>query len=187
MDDARTVKRDFILAAMQRAAEANYPIIDPVPEDNARDLGWWIPVFDAKSFLFSENGSASWLFPYYELKATPLRGRVVVSGAGSTIVDSRACFEFHETAHPTQIYIPRSEVDMSLLVESKTQTYCPFKNIARHYSVRGADGETIEDAFWSYEEVYDRLPTTGRADGILQIKDMLSPYRNRLTVEVFRD
>ncbi len=172
---------------MQRAAEGKYPIIEPKPEDNARDLSWWIPVFDAKSFLFSENGSACWLFPYYELKITPLKGRVVVTGAGRTIVDSRRCYEFHETAHPTQIYIPRSEVDMSLLTESETLTYCPFKNIARHYSVRGADGETIEDAFWSYEEVYERLPPTGRADGIMEIKNMLSPYQSRLTVEVFPD
>lgn len=183
MSDATTVKRDFIRSAIKRAEAGNYPIVEPGPDDNARELSWWIRVFDAKAFLFSENGSATWLLPHYELKVTPLRARVVVSFQGKTLVDSTSCLEFHETAHPVQIYIPRSEVDFTHLVKSDTLTYCPFKNIACYYSIH-VDDSTAADAFWSYEEVYEKLPPTGKADGILRIKGMLCADRTKLDVSV---
>lgn len=184
MTDPMSVKRDFIEHAMHRAKEGNYPIVEPQPEDNNRDIKWWIPVFDAKSFLFSENGSSAWLFPHYQLKLTPLERRVKVSFEGATLVDSERCFEFHETAHPTQIYIPRSEVDFTHLRKSESLSYCPFKNIAEYYSVE-VNGRRVEDAFWTYENIYDKLPPNGNADGILSIHGMLSPYRSKLDVEVF--
>lgn len=183
MNDALETKRNFIRAAIKRADEGGYPIVEPSAEDNKRDLSWWIPVFDAKAFLFSENGSATWLFPHYELKLVPLDGRVVVSFAGRTIVDSQKCYEFRETAHPAQIYIPRSEIDFDCLVESQTLTYCPFKNIARYYTVVVGNDSAV-DAFWSYEDIYERLPGTGNADGIPAIKGMLSPDRSKLEVRV---
>jgi len=183
MSDPTSVKRDFIKNAMRRAKEGNYPIVDPSPEDNNRDIEWWIPVLDAKSFLFSENGSTAWLFPHYQLKLTPLEGRAKVSFQGVTIVDSDRCFEFHETAHPTQIYIPRSEVDFTHLVKSETLSYCPFKNIAEYYSVE-VEGERAEDAFWTYENIYETLPANNNADGILRLRGMLSPYRTKLDVEI---
>jgi uncharacterized protein (DUF427 family) len=183
LNDAVAVKRAFIQSAMRRANQANYPVVEPTPGDNARELSWWIKVFDAKAFLFSENGSATWLFPHYELKLKPLDGRVIVSFEGTTIVDSTSCFEFHETAHPVQIYMPPSEVDFNYLVKSTTLTYCPFKNIAEYYSVR-VDGNTVMDAFWSYENIYEKLPSSGNADGILEIKGMLSPDRRKLHVEI---
>jgi len=179
--DRVSVKRDFIRDAIERARAGGYPLVDPQPEDNSRDLDWWLRVFDAKAFLFSENGSATWLFPHIQLKLTPLPSRVVVSFAGVTIVDSTRCFEFHETAHQVQIYIPRSEVDFTYLTESDTLTYCPFKNIARYYSVR-AQGNTAVDAFWSYEDIYDKLPNEN-ADGILAIRGMLSPDQSKLSVQ----
>lgn len=183
MSSALETKRAFIRAAIARAREGGYPVIEPSAEDNANELSWWIPVFDAKAFLFSENGSATWLFPHYELKLRPLDRRVTVSFAGRTIVDSRKCFEFHETAHPVQIYIPRSEVDFSCLVDSETVSYCPFKNIARYYSVVVGEEQAV-DGFWCYEDIYDRLPPSGKADGIIAMKGMLSPDRSRLEVQL---
>lgn len=184
MNDPTTIKRDFIRNAIKRAQEGSYPIVEPRREDNEeKDLKWWIRVFDAKAFLFSENGSATWLFPHYELKVKPLDARVVVSFGGTTIVDSRKCVEFYETAHPAQIYIPRSEIDFAFLKPSETHTYCPFKNIAGYYSVEVA-GQQVTDAFWYYEDIYDKLPASGNADGILEIRGMLSPDRSKLKVEV---
>lgn len=183
MSNALETKRAFIRGAMKRAEEGGYPIVEPSPEDNEKDLSWWIPVFDAKAFLFSENGSATWLFPHYELEVTPLDRRVIVSFAGKTIVDSRKCVEFHETAHPVQIYVPQSEIDFGCLVESETLSYCPFKNIARYYSVVVGDRKAV-DGFWSYEDIYERLPASGKADGILSIRGMLSPDRSKLEVQI---
>lgn len=181
--EAIEVKREFIRAAIRRATEGRYPVVEPSAEDNSRDLSWWIRVLDAKAFLFSENGSALWLFPHYELKLTPLGSHLSVSYQGVSLVDTDDAYEFHETAHPTQIYVPRAEVDFSHLERSDSLTYCPFKNIASYYNVRvGAD--VVTDAFWSYEEVYDTLPPSGNGDGIQKIRGMLSFYRRKLDVRV---
>jgi uncharacterized protein (DUF427 family) len=44
-------------------------------------------------------------------------------------------------------------VDPEVLVDSKTQTYCPYKGDASYYSVTGPDGEIV-DAIWTYREPY---------------------------------
>ena len=82
MTDPVSVKREFIRDAIGRAQAGRYPVVDPTPEDYPKDLDWWLKVFDAKAFLFSENGSATWLFPHYQLKLRPLLKRVVVSFHG---------------------------------------------------------------------------------------------------------
>lgn len=183
MDNKLAIKRNSIHAAIKRAEEGNYPIIEPTPEDRDRDLSWWIKAFDAKAFLFSENGSATWLFPNMELKAKPVVGRVVVAFEGTRVADSTSCLEFFETPLPGQIYIPRADVDFAHLARSETMTYCPFKNIATYYSVE-VDGKTAKDAFWTYDEVYEKLPGNGNADGLLEIKGMLAADSSKLTVEV---
>ncbi len=42
MSREEQVKKDFIAAAMKRAEKGRYPIVDPGPEDNGKDLGWWL-------------------------------------------------------------------------------------------------------------------------------------------------
>jgi uncharacterized protein (DUF427 family) len=177
------VKKEFISRRMERAEQGRFPIVDPSPEDNGRDLEWWLRVLDAKAFLFSMNGSAAWLFPHYELKLAPLDKRVRVELSGATLVDSRKCFELRETAHAPQIYVPRAEVRFEHLTKSDTLTYCPFKGVASYHGVR-TDEVEIPDAIWSYEEPYDRFPRSGNAADILELRGMLGLDRRKLNVVV---
>jgi uncharacterized protein (DUF427 family) len=183
MSRVEQVKKAFISGAMKRAETGKYPVIEPTPEDNSRDLHWWMRVLDAKAFLISVNGSIAWLFPHYEFKLVPLEKRVIIEFEGETIVSSKECFEFRETAHSPQIYIPRAEVNLQHLIRTDSVTFCPFKNVARYYSVR-VNGKEVVDAFWTYDEVYDKFPNNGNASDILQLKGMLSPYQSRLSVKV---
>lgn len=183
MTHGERVKMEFIHRAMKRAEIGGYPIVEPTPDDNDRDLRWWLRALDAKAFLFSLHGSAAWLFPHYQLKLKPIEKRVVVRFEGQTIASSDACFEYRETAHSPQIYIPRKDVEMKYLFRTETLTFCPFKNLASYYGVR-ANGKEVVDAFWAYDDVYDKFPDNGNASDVLRLKGMLSPYRNKLDVEV---
>jgi uncharacterized protein (DUF427 family) len=46
-------------------------------------------------------------------------------------------------------YFPRESVDESVLVDSSTQTTCPWKGQASYFSLE-VDGDTNRDAAWYY-------------------------------------
>ena len=51
-------------------------------------------------------------------------------------------------------YFPPSSVKMELLEKSPTPYTCPWKGAAQYWSLKTEDG-LIEDAGWSYPELYD--------------------------------
>lgn len=85
------------------------------------------------------------------LQKTAARIRVL---AGDTVIaDSRNAIELRETDYPPRFYLPREDVAMDRLQESKTATHCPFKGDATYYNLLLED-RTIADAAWSYEEPF---------------------------------
>ncbi|ARO25024.1 DUF427 domain-containing protein [Rhizobium sp. S9] len=76
--------------------------------------------------------------------------RVVVTLGGRTVADSRDALTLREASYPPVQYIPRKDVDMSLLQRTDHRTHCPYKGDAAYYSIiRG--GERGENAVWTYE------------------------------------
>ena len=68
------------------------------------------------------------------------------------IFDSTTLAESSETEQVEgNHYFPRESVDMSLFEESSTQYTCPWKGDAQYFHLN-VDGETLEDAAWSYPE-----------------------------------
>src|SRR6478736_8806314 len=53
--------------------------------------------------------------------------RVVVSIGGTVLADSRDALILREADYPAVQYIPRKDVDMTLLVPTDHHTYCPYK------------------------------------------------------------
>ena len=51
-------------------------------------------------------------------------------------------------------YFPRESVDMSKFKPSPTQYTCPWKGDAEYFHLL-VDGQTVEDAAWSYPEPKD--------------------------------
>jgi uncharacterized protein (DUF427 family) len=59
-----------------------------------------------------------------------------------------------EANYPGVRYIPRGDVDMSLLQSSDHSTYCPYKGDCSYYSIPLA-GDRGRNAVWTYETPYD--------------------------------
>lgn len=97
-------------------------------------------------------------------------GRVVVTFAGRIIADSTEALTLREATLPAVHYIPRRDVDMSLLKHSTHHSYCPYKGDASYFSI-AAGGERSEDAVWSYVAPYP---------AVAEIKEHLAFYPSRV-------
>ena len=56
--------------------------------------------------------------------------RVVISIAGRVVADTREALTLGEAHYPAVQYIPRRDVDMTLLAPTDRSTYCPYKGDA---------------------------------------------------------
>lgn len=86
----------------------------------------------------------------------PAHGRVVVRAAGRTIADTTRAIELREASYPPVLYIPRSDVDMTLLERTEHGSHCPYKGDASYFSVRAAGPRSV-NAAWSYETPFDQV------------------------------
>jgi uncharacterized protein (DUF427 family) len=102
------------------------------------------------------------------IEANPRRVRISV--AGRVIADSRNSLTLREAAYPAVHYIPRQDVDMSLLQRTDHATYCPYKGDCAYYSIP-LGGARSANAVWTYETPYAAV---GR------IKDHLAFYPDRV-------
>ena len=84
------------------------------------------------------------------------RKRVVVSIGGTVLADSRDALILREAGYPAVQYIPRKDVDMTLLERSAHATYCPYKGDCAYFSIPSG-GERAINAVWTYEAAYDAV------------------------------
>ena len=82
--------------------------------------------------------------------------RVVASTGGRVLADSRDALILREAGYPAVQYIPRKDVDMTLLERSAHTTYCPYKGDCAYFSVPSG-GERAINAVWTYEAPYDAV------------------------------
>ena len=108
--------------------------------------------------------------PDHPITITPTPRRVVVTIGGRVIADSRAALTLQEAAYPAVQYVPRADVDMSLLERSAHATYCPYKGDCAYYSIP-AGGERTINAVWTYEQPYD---------AVAAIRDHVAFYPDRV-------
>jgi uncharacterized protein (DUF427 family) len=108
--------------------------------------------------------------PNHPISVERKAGRVIVSVAGHVIADTRNALTLSEAHYPAVQYIPRKDVDMTLLVRSDRTTYCPYKGDAASFSIP-AGGERSIDAVWTYETPYS---------AVAGIKDHLAFYADRV-------
>jgi uncharacterized protein (DUF427 family) len=79
--------------------------------------------------------------------------RVVVSVAGRVIADTHDALILTEAQYPPVRYIPRKDVDMTLLTRTEHTTYCPYKGDCAYFSIP-LGGERASNAVWTYETPY---------------------------------
>jgi len=102
------------------------------------------------------------------IEKTPKRVRVTV--AGKTIADSRDALTLREASYAPVQYIPRKDVDFSLLQRTTNTSHCPYKGDASYYSIVPG-GERSVNAIWTYE-------TPNPA--VAQIKEHVAFYPTRV-------
>jgi uncharacterized protein (DUF427 family) len=92
---------------------------------------------------------------------------------GQRLASTTRALSLYEGSYPAVLYIPREDVDMSLLTRTAHTTHCPYKGDAAYYSVQvGAREEA--NAVWTYEQPFPRVEA---------IKDYLAFYPDRVEIK----
>jgi uncharacterized protein (DUF427 family) len=112
--------------------------------------------------------------PDHPISIEPNPARVTVSLAGRTVADTRSALTLKEASYGAVHYIPRKDVDMTLLERTDHHTYCPYKGDCAYYSIP-LGGERSLNAVWTYEAPYA---------AVAAIKDHVAFYPQRVDVIV---
>jgi uncharacterized protein (DUF427 family) len=102
------------------------------------------------------------------IEANP--SRIIVSVAGRVVADTQAALTLREASYPAVQYIPRKDVDMTLLSRTQHDTYCPYKGDSAYFSIPHG-GERSVNAVWTYESPYA---------AVAAIKDHVAFYPDRV-------
>src|SRR5260370_41784669 len=89
--------------------------------------------------------------PDHTIAIAPNPKRVRVRLAGTLVADTRRALTLREASLPPVHYIPREDVDLTLLSRTEHGTHCPYKGDATYFT-SSADGRTGANAVRSYEE-----------------------------------
>src|SRR6202790_2691705 len=82
--------------------------------------------------------------------------RVVVTVGGKIVADSRGALTLREASYAPVQYIPRRDVDMTLLERTDHATYCPYKGDCSYFSIPSG-GDRSTNAVWTYEAPYEAV------------------------------
>lgn len=96
--------------------------------------------------------------------------RVVVKFHGRIVADTTRALTLREATLPPVQYIPRADVDMTLLERTTHASYCPYKGDAAYYSLRAGEHQS-QNAVWTYEAPYA---------AVAAIKELLAFYPSRV-------
>jgi uncharacterized protein (DUF427 family) len=100
--------------------------------------------------------------PHKRVDALPSSRHVRIAIGGKTLAETTKPVLLFETHLPIRYYIPPEDVDFSQLEETELKTRCPYKGIARYWSVSGVpSGKNI---VWAYD---DPIPAAGAIKGHL--------------------
>ncbi len=86
----------------------------------------------------------------HPITVTPNASRIKVTFGGKVVADTTRALTLKEADYAPVQYVPRADVDMSLLSKTAHGTHCPYKGDASYYTIN-AGGRTAENAIWSYE------------------------------------
>jgi uncharacterized protein (DUF427 family) len=105
--------------------------------------------------------------PYTRIDALASSRHVRVLVNEEVVADSTRPTLLFETGLPVRYYLPKSDVRMDLLEPTESTSRCPYKGVARYWSVR-AGGEVVPDVAWSYPFP---LPESVKVAGLIAFYD----------------
>lgn len=148
-----------VLADGSTIEGAAFLLRDPPAPFEAVD-GFWTFAWDDPTIDWYEEATRVHVHardPRHRVDAIPSERHVRVELDGELLAESNQPTAVFETTLPTRWYLPRDDVRMDLLESSDTVTHCPFKGVARFFSVR-AGGEMHPDLAWSYPDPIPENP-----------------------------
>ena len=92
----------------------------------------------------------------HPITIAPAAGPVRVHFAGRIVAESAQALVLREADYPPVYYVPRGDVDMTLLARTGHETHCPFKGDASYFSL-DTGGRASVNAAWSYERPFDSV------------------------------
>ncbi len=98
--------------------------------------------------------------PDHPITIKPTPGRVVVKVGGKVLVDTRGALTLQESSYPPVQYVPRGDTDMSLLVATEHETYCPYKGDCSYFSIPSG-GSKATNAVWTYKQPFEAVDQIG--------------------------
>ena len=123
--------------------------------------------------------------PYVRVDVLPTSRRVTVKIDGTVVAESTSASMLYETGLPPRYYLPPSDVRTELLTATETSSACPYKGVARYWSVTlpssdGAPstvhGDTVHrDIVWGYD---NPLPESAAVQGLMCF------YNEKVDIEV---
>lgn len=92
---------------------------------------------------------------------------------GQRVARTSRALKLHEPPLLPVYYIPRDDVDMTLLKGNTHKTVCPFKGEARYYDLQIGE-DTYRNAAWTYDSPHE---------GVLEIKGFIAFYDSVAALE----
>ncbi len=111
--------------------------------------------------------------PDHPITITSNPRRVRISAGSVVIADTTHALTLKEGRYPAVQYVPRTDANMALLERTGRVTHCPYKGDANYFSIK-ADGATLENAIWTYEDPYPAMA---------EIAGYLAFYPNKVKIE----
>lgn len=96
--------------------------------------------------------------------------RIVVTVAGRVVADTQDALTLREASYAPVQYIPRKDVDLTLLERADHTTYCPYEGDCAYFSIP-AGGDRSINAVWTYETPYA---------AVAAVKDHVAFYPERV-------
>ncbi|WPO97643.1 DUF427 domain-containing protein [Pseudomonas sp. HR96] len=100
--------------------------------------------------------------------------RLTVRFKGTVIAQSDETLVVQEANYPPVYYVPRAHINAKYFSRTPHTSHCPYKGDASYYSLV-VDGETAENAAWSYEAPYPALA---------EISEHVAFYPDKVAFEV---
>jgi uncharacterized protein (DUF427 family) len=112
--------------------------------------------------------------PDHPITISPLNRQVTVQFKGVQVAQSDKALELKEASYPPVIYVPRSDISIEHYERTEHRTHCPYKGDASYFSLK-ANGQTAENAVWTYEEAYP---------SVKEIAGHVAFYTDKVTFDV---
>jgi uncharacterized protein (DUF427 family) len=99
--------------------------------------------------------------PYKRVDVRQSSRDVRVEVDGLIVAHSRQPRFLFETGLPRRAYLPKTDVRLELLRPTATVTQCPYKGIARYYSLQVGDTTHADLAWWYQHTTLESAPIAG--------------------------